>query len=382
MMMLKFQDKLLILLFFVVLLTSLWANNVYLLVMFAAATYIQLPYRSWDKVCSFLLLFSLAYAMMAIMYGNYGSGFILISYVIAPVAFYRFGKWLMSIFRDDTVRQKLFLAIVLCYSISLFILTVKDTAIVGIVNTSRVMLEDVSDSSSLAATLYGLMASIGIGCISCIFAKRQPIILRLSFIILTLFSLFVVIHLVNRTGVVVFFSCFILSMLVATKLKIVKMIPLIVLVFILGLFLVKSGVINEEILTAYQNREVSSTSNAYELGGRSDIWSDALHKLVTHPLGWSHVEYAHNLWIDIARAGGWLPLLFFILATIVWIKNSLRLIKRPTTFILLLLSINIAMFLASFVEPVIDASMLFFSLMMMVWGCTAVVSQEKINTVQ
>lgn len=350
--------------------------------MFAAATYIMLPYRSWDKVCSFLLLFSLAYAMMVIMHGNYGSGFILISYVIAPVAFYRFGKWLMSIFRDDDVRQKLFFAIVLCYSLTLFLLTVKDTAVVGIVNISRVMLEDVGDSSSLAATLYGLMASIGIGCISCIFAKRQSIILRLSFITIAFFSLFVVIHLVNRTGLVVFFSCLIVSMLVVTKLKVVKMIPWMILVFILGLFLVKYGVINEEILTAYQDREINSTANAYELGGRSDIWSDALQKFVTNPFGWPRVEYAHNLWLDIARVGGWLPLFFFILATIAWIKNSLRLIKRPTTFILLLFSINIAMLIASFVEPVIDASMLFFSIMMMVWGCTTVVSQEKINTVQ
>ena len=160
------------------------------------------------------------------------------------------------------------------------------------------------------------------------------------------------------------------------------MIPWMILVFILGLFLVKYGVINEEILTAYQDREISSTANAYELGGRSDIWSDALQKFVTNPFGWPRVEYAHNLWLDIARVGGWLPLFFFILATIAWIKNSLRLIKRPTTFILLLFSINIAMLIASFVEPVIDASMLFFSIMMMVWGCTTVVSQEKINTVQ
>lgn len=379
---LKFKDKLLILLFVSVLLTSLWANNIYLLVMFAVATYIMLPYRSWDKVCSFLLLFSLAYAMMVIMHGNYGSGFILISYLIAPVAFYRFGKWLMTTFRDDDVRQKLFLAIVLCYSLTLFLLTVKDTAVVGVVNVSRVMLEDVGDSSSLAATLYGLMASIGIGCISCIFAKRQPIILRLSFIILAFFSLFVVIHLVNRTGLVVFFSCLIVSMLVVTKLKVTKMIPLMILVFILGLFLVKYGVINEEILTAYLDREISSTANAYELGGRSDIWLDALQKFVTHPFGWPRVEYAHNLWLDIARVGGWLPLLFFMLATIAWIKNSSRLIKRPTTFILLLFSINIAMLIASFVEPVIDASMLFFSIMMMFWGCTTGVSQEKFNTVQ
>jgi hypothetical protein len=40
------------------------------------------------------------------------------------------------------------------------------------------------------------------------------------------------------------------------------------------------------------------------------------------------------------------------------------------------------MLMASFVEPVIDASMLFFSMMMIVWGCTTVVSHEKFNTVQ
>jgi len=379
---LKFSNKVLLLLFFTVLLTSLWPKNIYVMVLFASATYILLPFRDWDQVCSFLMLFSLSYAIMVIMHGDIGSGFTLISYIIAPLAFYRFGRWLMYMFRDDILRQKLFLAIILSYSLVLFILIVKDTSIVGVVNISRVMLEDAGNDSSLAATLYGLMASIGIGCVSCLFAKEQKMSLRLFFIFLAFFSLFTVIHLVNRTGIVVFFSCMVLSMFVVTRLKVFKMIPMLVIFFIIGLFLINLGIINDDVLIAYQNREMDSYANVSELGGRLGIWSDAILKLATNPFGWPRVRYAHNLWLDIARVGGWLPFFFFLLATITWVKTCFRLAKRHTTFNLLLLSINFAMLLASFVEPVMDASMSFFSLMMMIWGCTTYVSQEKLKTIE
>jgi O-antigen ligase len=156
-----------------------------------------------------------------------------------------------------------------------------------------------------------------------------------------------------------------------------KIITSLIIIAILAVVVIKAGIIGEDIINAYMSREMSSTSDASQLGGRSDIWADAVQQLVTHPLGWERVRYAHNLWLDIARVGGWFALLLFIIPTLRWVRSCFRLLRKPMTpFLLLILSMNAAMFLSSFVEPVIEGSILFFSLLMMVWGTTEYLSRE------
>ena len=151
---LKFRYKLILILFFGVLLTSLWSNNIYILVLFSSLTYLILPLKKyWDGTAIALLIFSALYAIMALMTDQYGSGFMLISYIVAPVAFYRFGRWSMSVYIDENARQKFLFCIIICYLAALIYMTIKDILIVGIVNTSRVLLEDPNNDETLAATL-------------------------------------------------------------------------------------------------------------------------------------------------------------------------------------------------------------------------------------
>lgn len=375
---LKFKYKILLIVFLMVMLTSLWPKNIYLLVLFSLLTYVILPIRRWwNSAALVLFVFSLFYSMMAVMSDQFGSGFTLIAILISPVGLYRFGQWLMYNFYEDKVRQKLFLLIITTYLLPLLILTFKDVALVGIVNVSRVMEGDLESGESLAATLYGMMSSFGIACIASLFAKGQNFGIRLLYIMLSIFSLFVVIHLVNRTGLVVFVICLLATLVLSTDMKISNIMSSLIFVGVLAFIVAKTGIISEDIMSAYMNREMSSTGGASQLGGRSDIWADALHQLATHPLGWERVRYAHNLWLDIARVGGWFALLLFIVPTFKWIGSCFRLLRRSITpFIIIILSMNIAMFLSSFVEPVIEGSVLFFSLLMMMWGVTEYLSRE------
>ena len=375
---LKFKYKILLVIFFLVLITSLWPKNIYLLVLFSFLTYVILPTKKlWDPTAIVLFFFSSFYLMMTVMTNQYGSGFVLLSMLMAPVGFYRFGRWLMHCFHEEKARQKLLIAIVVCYLLPLFILTIKDVALVGIVNVSRVLLGDADGGDSLAATLYGLMASVGISCISALFAKGQKFWVRLFYIVVALLSIFVVIHLVNRTGLVVCICCLLVSLAFSTKMRLQKIIPVFFIVAIFAVSLTKTGIISEEIISAYQNREMNVSADAAQLGGRSELWIDAIHKLATHPLGWARVQYAHNLWLDIARVGGWFALLIFFVATYNWLRNCLHMMRRNMTpFLLTILSLNTAMFLSSFVEPVIEGSILFFSLFMLIWGLTQYLSAE------
>lgn len=375
---LKFKYKILLVVFFLVMITSLWPKNIYLLVLFSILTYVILPIkRWWNSSALILFVFSLFYFMMSVMTDQFGSGFMLIAILISPVGLYRFGQWLMCTFHEDKTRQKLFLIIIFAYLLPLFILTFKDVALVGIINISRVMMGDMDSGESLAATLYGMMSAVGIACIASSFAKNQSFGIRLLYIILSLLSLFVVIHLVNRTGLIIFVICLLVSLIFSTNMRLSKIIMSLIIIAILAVVVVKAGIIGEDIINAYMSREMSSTSDASQLGGRSDIWADAVQQLVTHPLGWERVRYAHNLWLDIARVGGWFALLLFIIPTLRWVRSCFRLLRKPMTpFLLLILSMNAAMFLSSFVEPVIEGSILFFSLLMMVWGTTEYLSRE------
>ena len=280
-------------------------------------------------------------------------------------------------FYEDEIRQKLFMLIIATYLLPLFILTFQDVQLVGVVNVSREMMGDLDSSDSLAATLYGMMSSVGIACIASLFAKRQSLGIRLIYILLSLLSLFVVIHLVNRTGLIVFITCLIAALVVSTNMKLSKIIPLLILMGMVIFVVLKTGIIADDIFNAYMDREMSVSGDASQLGGRSDIWADAFNKLVTHPFGWERVRYAHNLWLDIARVGGWLALLLFVIPTFKWIRGLFCLAHKATTpFVLIILSINAAMLLSSFVEPVIEGSVLFFSLLMMMWGVTDYLSKE------
>ena len=379
--MLKFRLKHMTILtiFYLVLITSLWSNNIYLLVLFAFLTFITLPLKKfWDGASIMLLLFSVPYSVMSLMTGQYGSGFMFLATLIAPVAFFRFGRWMMTYFVDETSRQKLLVSIIFCYLISLFIMTFKDIAIVGIVNETRVLLEGTHSDTNLAATMYGMMASVGIGCVSVIFITKYNIWHKLANIVLTILSMLVVVHLLNRTGILIFMCCTLISLVLSLKMRLSRAVNVLIIVGIVSFLLINLGIITDDIFAAYQQRELDSTVSAQTLGGRSFIWNDAVNKLLTHPFGWEKEQYAHNLWLDIARIGGWVPLLFFLCVTFDWVKSCYRLVHRKKSpLVLLIVMINLSMLMASFVEPVIDASILFFVIFMMFWGFTKTMSKER-----
>lgn len=375
----NFKYKLLIGVYFLVLITSLWPNNIYILVGFSILSWIILPIQKWWNIASVtLLIFSLLYAIMEFLNQEVGSGFILLSHIIAPVSFYRFGRYIMSWLSTNRSRLIFLFATILCYLLPLFLLTAQDIALVGFVNESRTMLSDSGNDNTLAATLYGLMSSFGIGCIAILFTKQQNIYLKLGYVLLSLITMVIIIHLVNRTGIVIFIGCILVSFVITTKLEPIKIIPALILLGIIIFIVIKFGIISPDVIDAYAKREDSTTANASEFGGRAVIWADALDKLLTHPFGWERIRYAHNLWLDIARIGGWLALIPFLFVTFNSLKSVISILKRETySSDILLITIFTSTFLNACVEPVIEGSMLFFSLLLMLWGMIENASLEK-----
>ena len=375
----KFRKIILLTIFFAVLLTSLFPQNIYLLVLFSVLVWALLPFRKyWNSITISITLFSVFYTIIIILKREVPSGFLTISYLISPVAFYRFGSFLMDEFREEKLRIRLIFFTVLAYLLNVFLLTIVDASIVGVVNADRTLLRDSTSDDAMAATLYGLMTSVGIGCVGAIFAKEMKLFTRLLYVVLVLMSLFVVVHLINRTGLVLIVVSLLITLLYKESFKIFKILSWGVLLFLIGMVLITSGIIDYEILDAYQKREVDESVGVVTAGGRTELWINALGEMLVSPMGWKRVHYAHNLWLDIARIGGWFALIPFLVATCAYLKRLWKLLRVHFSDIaLLLISLNVSMLLAASVEPVIEGSISFFLILMMIWGITVSVQREK-----
>jgi hypothetical protein len=135
------------------------------------------------------------------------------------------------------------------------------------------------------------------------------------------------------------------------------------------LMLLNFGVLSEDILEAYERRNEFEGYGVESVGGRTDLWMMSIENMFRNPMGWKQDAYAHNMWLDIPRIGGWISLLPFLSATVMILRKMLSLYKNKiSNFTSTLVVLNLALILAASIEPVIEGSMLFFSLMMMFWG--------------
>lgn len=376
-----FKYKLLVLLFFSTLITSLWSDNIYLLFLFSLATWCILPFNKWwDGIGVTLIFFSFAYCAMQYMHDQTGSGFIYLSMIIAPVAYYRFGSWAICWLEDDKKKLQFLFISILLYLIPVLLLTIQDILIVGFVNESRYLLSDIGkEESTLSATIYGLMSSAGIAFVSIIFAESLKLKEKAVFFSLAAIALVIVVHLINRTGIVLLIVSIILSFGYSTGMRLSKVVSSLLLLLLVLVIIIKSGLVSQEIIDAYIERESGTTDNATELGGRSGKWQAAISDLMSSPFGWKRVGYVHNLWLDLAAVAGWITTIPFVVATINVLKTTFRMIKRHVTpFRLVVVTMVVAMFLNCMVEPVIEASLLFFVLMMFVWGMLKAESEEMV----
>lgn len=367
-------DKILLLALFPVLISSLWLYNLYLLYFFAVLCWIIIPYKKWwDGISIPLLSFSVFYAGIVLYKGENPGWSFIFSMLFAPTAFYRLGCFLMKYIQDEMQRQKTLLFIVGVYLFPLFLLTAQDIALTGLVNDSRQMLMDLGKDDSRNATLYGLMASAGIGFIGTIFIKQQNKWVKMGLILVAALSLLSVIHLVNRTGLVICAVCLFFGFALSTRMNVSKMLPILLAFIVVGVFLSESGILDSDVSEAYADRDDrNDDANSANAGGRTKLWLDAIGNLFVSPLGWKLERYAHNLWLDIARVGGWLAFFPFVKATVSYMMKVKTILRNggENGTLMLLLSVNVAMLLNAAVEPVIDGTPLFFSLLMMIWGLT------------
>lgn len=352
----------------------------YLVVVFSAFALLYVfrkKYINWEVVI--LGCFSVLYCLMLFLDNNIKSGFNFISYLISPFVFYCFGSFVVDKLKHPRLITIFLLLITLMFALNLYIsvvLNINENGLICISRKLKVIGVYVNNKAgTLAATLYGLNVSLGfVGlAIFVYYRKTLNVGVRILFLTLSVFSLITVIHLVNRTGLVLLVLCFVAVTFYNMRRSFWRVLGVLVIGAIVVYFVYSFGWVGEEVLQAYEDREIEGHSIA-ESGGRTARWIDAIKLLFEYPWGYSDlrgvtVHYAHNLWLDVGRVAGVLPFVVLLIAAILYGINFLKLLSRNDGFLCsIFLAYNVVFFLSCMVEPILEGMPLYFYLYVMLWG--------------
>ena len=358
------------------LLFSIHGIGVYCTILFSIVALVYLYDKRYnDAKTLWLLLFSILYVVILFLSGNVGSYAELIGYAISPYAFYRFGKFAVDKFAPVDLLETFVLLTIFVFALNLYASTIQDINSNGFMNLTRA-LETEGRESAMNATLLGLNASLGfMGLATCFaYPKFYRNVTAILFMLMSVMSLVVVLHLVNRTGIVVLVAVTLVAMMHMLRKHKGRMFVAIFVIFLILGYCFQSGLLNEDLFMAYaeRNEETDIASG----GDRFWRWGEAIHHMFAYPLGWSTMRikdyYVHNLWLDVARVAGIFPFICLMIATILSVKDVFKIYKAiPTILTTMLIVIYLCFFISSMVEPVIEGFPLYFYLFCMVWGMNA-----------
>jgi O-antigen ligase len=278
------------------------------------------------------------------------------------------------------------LLVIICYSFVYYWATLNDVLTTGqLVNPFRMYEFQEGAESHYTATHVGTNVAIGFSGLMGFFMTKKKGILNYSFLFVMLLSLLSTIHLVNRSGVYVFavVGLIVLLYVFSNKKSVVGVVflALAALAVIRNLDILGGG----EVAQIYADRNADYEASAATVGARLPRWISGITDMMSHPFGWwsiSNQDYwMHNMWLDIAKRAGIVPLLFLLILTVRSIKNIIKLVKRKKSALnYLLLAMNACFFLSCMIEPIIGGTHLM--LYCLVWGVQdRLLQMEPMSTV-
>ena len=343
--------------------------HVYIKSAFTIIAFVFLGTRiSKIKNASLLLAFCIVNAFLSFLFKVSGSYVELFTFLLSPVVFFLYGYTIVKKSKTEDEIILFILITILSSSILLWSAMFSDAAKEGIINATRhVYNEEYLIEHS--ATLLGLMASIGISAIAYVimYGFRKPFI-SILFLASAFLSMFVVLHLVNRTGIIVLAITAISTILYSTKGNRGSFLVVLLLLVAIYFFFTQADTFSVELYDAYDARSASAENG----GIRIERWKQSLMNIVSYPMGWRRLSimgYSHNLWLDVAASVGIIPFILLIWYSIKSYKNTYLLYKtKGIPFNGFLIGVNVCFFVSALVEPIIEALSTYFYLMCLIWG--------------
>lgn len=353
----SYQLKILLLGLCFVMTQSTLVGTSYYVLAFSMVALLLIPIRnSVDSTSRWLFAFSVAYCIM--LYFNSLNVVHIPKYLFAPIAFYFMGKYLAQQIPNTTNLTEILAVVIFLFAFSTYIALIYDIQAVGLVNPFRSMarISDVEDTS-MSATLFGLNVGIGLSLLMpflTVSSKDRSIwhyFLLASFLL----SVLTVIHLVNRTGLVIVAVSFFVVYLYTGKGYKLKWYHYLLLLGI-AVYLLNSGNLLNTFTDAYDERMIREGQGSFiEGGNRTWRWVDALGRVFTDPFGWptdNTYNFVHNFWLDVAKFTGMLPFVLLVVSSYKMAKDSYTLFRiKGYYFHGLMLAITISFFVSAAVEP-------------------------------
>lgn len=326
--------------------------------------------RLVDGTALMLLAFSV---LLFLFTPSYKSGAFVVTTLFGPFSFYLYGKYLVLRAKGDKeIMSIVILLIIIAFSF-LFWRSVVHTLVTGTQDYSMRQLDVEGNSQELGATLFALVASLGLSGLAIFVgskSRRGNIIIWL-FLVAFILSFLGTTMLVNRSGLVVPLIPLAVMILYNSRGHLFRTFFILAVVTAIGVLLYNNYMANSDIVRAYELRSETIQGAG---GDRFWRWADAINRLFTYPMGWSNASnvgytYVHNMWLDVARMGGLFPFITFLIATIQIVIVQLKLFKiKNDDVVVILLSLFVAISSASAIEPVIEGSPVYFVFSISFWG--------------
>lgn len=367
---------------------GIWGYTDYVLCLFSACVlFFCLKKVPIKGDCAILVAFAFFYTLIYLANGYYRTIPHTIGFFCSFFTFYILGRYIVKSIPNERTLLNLLLLITLLICIPYYIETIIDIRETSFINIMRAMTlsgEEVSDDNMINATIIGLTVSFGLAGLGTFFSFKNRVhsLYCWLFVAITVFSLLVNIHIVNRTGLVAFVVCLFVSLYYQLRAKNSAMFwGFFIIVALLVFFLPNISVYSDDIITAYQDR---AAGDHYSLGNRPYLWSINIPYLFTDLFGWrGKTGFAHNMWIDFARECGIFPLIIFIVFTIRIVKKTIKLFYiKNSPLICFLLGINTTILLYGLVEPLFQANRLYFYFCCFIWGLQSQFLETKVVQAQ
>ena len=335
----------------------------------------------------FLLLFffSITYGLIYSLDPIAGDQYIFI-YMFTPPFLYLWGKYLIYKTTNPDQLIYIFLCIGAIFSLPALISVLLNIREGGFAQPNR-NIPLFWSSHVINATGMAIMFVFNMCIPSILLAgfKKFNLITKVCLTILFILSLLCVLRLGSRTQLVVILFTFLTTLFyVFPKQTLKQNIIMLTILLLFGLFVFRnvSFDLNQDWLTSFAGRmENNGGEDIASGGGRTQRWSKSLQNIIHKPLGWNIGEfgYSHNLWLDVARAGGvlsFLLLLIYCIRSFINVKKAIASNPNNIPLNITILSYVVAFFLQFMVEPILDGSFLFFVIFCL---CIGAINQYKTN---
>lgn len=313
--------------------------------------------------------------------------YFLIPIMIFPPVAYLIGGWIGSCCKTDGnfLNAQILIGISLSFfTVLSVVINIYDYGFAGLSRSIEII--GLGDSEYNATVAGGFLILLtGMAGVSLCVDSKMTTATRIIIFVLAIFGITAALRLGSRTHLLIFFTSMLAGYWV-NKESFGLYRKVILYVVALGLFFYVSKNLNDEalFLSYFADRINNTDVGAATFGGRLERWTMSIDRILSNPGGWSFGEigYAHNLWLDTARAGGWWSLFMLTLFTATAIATLYNAFKcnHGLIFRTTLVCLALSFFLIFSVEPILDGFVYPFSVFCTFLGCVKGYSKECLRS--